>query len=96
MDNWVICYVLRDGIFEWTEFGRNLVITEEVDKVIPVEEHVARQAGKLVYDGKKLKLRDGETLLSKKELDDLQTEEDIANGLVDEAPSEPKLVEVEI
>lgn len=96
MNNWVICYVLRDGIFEWSEYGRNLVITEEVDKVIPVEEHVARQADKLVYDGSKLKLKDGETLLSKKELDDLQTEEDIANGLVDEAPSEPKLVEVEI
>lgn len=96
MNNWVICYVLRDGIFEWTEYGRNLVITEEVDKVIPVEEHVARQADKLVYDGKKLKLRDGETLLSKKELDDLQTDEDIANGLIDKTPSEPKLVEVEI
>ena len=96
MNNWVICYVLRDGIFEWSEYGRNLVITEEVDKVIPVEEHVARQADKLVYDGKKLKLRDGETLLSKKELDDLQTDEDIANGLIDKTPSEPKLVEVEI
>lgn len=96
MNNWAICFILRDGEYDWAEAGRNIVITEEYDKVIPVEENVARQVDKLVYDGKTLRLREGEILLSTKELDRQQFEEDKRNGLLDEHPSEPKLVEVDI
>lgn len=96
MDSWIICYVIRDGKYDWAASGKNLIITEEYDKVIPVEEKVARQVDKLEYDGTTLRLREGETLLEVEELDRIQHELDVENGLIDEEPIEPKLVEVEI
>ena len=95
MDSWIICYVIRDGKYEWAESGKNLILTEEYDKVIPVEEKVARQVDKLEYDGTTLRLREGETLLDVEELDRLQHELDVENGLIDEQHIVPKLVEVE-
>ena len=96
MDSWIICFVVRDGKYDWAASGKNLIITEEYDKVIPVEEKVARQVDKLEYDGTTLRLREGETLLEAEELDRIQHELDVENGLIDEEPIEPKLVEVEI
>ena len=96
MDNWIICYIIRDGKYEWTDSGKNLILTQEYDKVLPVEEKVARQVDKLEYDGNTLRLREGETLLEVEELDRLQHESDVENGLIDENPIESKLVEVEI
>ena len=96
MDSWIICYVIREGKYDWASSGKNLIITEEYDKVIPVEEKVARQVDKLEYDGTTLRLREGETLLEVEELDRMQYELDVENGLIDEEPIEPKLVEVEI
>ena len=94
MDNWSICFVLIDGEYKWIEAGKNIVIANQYDKVIPVREHVARQVDKLFFDGEKLKLRNGETLLSKEQLDKQQYENDLANGLVaHEQTSE--IVEVE-
>lgn len=82
MDNWAICYVLVNGEYQWADAGKNIVINGQYDKVIPVREHVARQVDKLFFDGEKLKLRDGETLLSKDQLDKQEYENDLANGLV--------------
>jgi len=96
VDSWIICYVIREGKYDWASSGKNLIITEEYDKVIPVEEKVARQVDKLEYDGTTLRLREGETLLEVEELDRMQYELDVENGLIDEEPIEPKLVEVEI
>lgn len=96
MDSWIICYVIRDGKYEWAESGKNLILNEEYDKVLPVEEKVARQVDKLEYDGTTLRLREGETLLEVEELDRMQHELDVKNGLIEEHPIEPKLVEVEI
>lgn len=96
MNNWIICYVIRDGKYEWAESGKNLILTQEYDKVLPVEEKVARQVDKLEYDGTTLRLREGETLYEVEELDRMQYELDVENGLIDEQPIEPKLVEVEI
>lgn len=94
MDNWSICYVYYDGEYQWVEAGRNIVLNGQFDKVLPVREHVARQVDKLFFDGEKLKLKDGETLLSKTQLDQQQYESDLQNGLVvDESQSQ--IMEVE-
>lgn len=94
MDNWTICYVYKDGKYEWVESGKNIVINQQYDKVIPVREHVARQVDKLFFDGEKLKLREGETLLSKTQLDQQQYESDLQNGLIVEEP-QSEIMEVE-
>lgn len=94
MDNWAICYVLVNGDYQWADAGKNLVINGQYDKVLPVREHVARQVDKLFFDGEKLKLRDGETLLSKDQLDKQEYENDLANGLVIPEQSN-EIVEVE-
>lgn len=94
MDNWSICYVYKDGKYEWVESGKNIVINQQYDKVIPVRENVARQVDKLFFDGEKLKLKEGETLLSKTQLDQQQYESDLQNGLILEEPQE-NIMEVE-
>lgn len=94
MDNWSICFVLIDGEYEWIEAGKNIVIANQYDKVIPVREHVARQVDKLFFDGEKLKLKEGETLLSKTQLDQQQYESDLQNGLV-VGESQSEIMEVE-
>lgn len=94
MDNWTICYVYKDGKYEWVESGKNIVINQQYDKVIPVREHVARQVDKLFFDGEKLKLKDGETLLSKTQLDQQQYESDLQNGLIVDEP-QSQIMEVE-
>ena len=94
MDNWTICYVYKDGKYEWVESGKNIVINQQYDKVIPVREHVARQVDKLFFDGEKLKLREGETLLSKTQLDQQQYESDLQNGLIVGEP-QSEIMEVE-
>ena len=94
MDNWAICYVLVDGEYQWADAGKNLIITNQYDKVIPVRENVARQVNKLYFDGEKLKLKDGETLLSKTQLDQQQYESDSQNGLILDEP-QSQIMEVE-
>ena len=94
MENWVICYVLKDGQYMWADAGKNIVVTNQYDKVLPVREHVARQVDKLFFDGEKLKLKEGETLLSKTQLDQAQYESDLQNGLVVDEP-QSQIMEVE-
>lgn len=94
MDNWSICFLYYDGGYQWVEAGKNIVIANQYDKVIPVREHVARQVDKLFFDGEKLKLKEGETLLSKTQLDQQQYESDLQNGLIVEKP-QSEIMEVE-
>ena len=94
MDNWSICFLYYDGDYQWVEAGKNIVIANQYDKVIPVREHVARQVDKLFFDGEKLKLKEGETLLSKTQLDQQQYESDLQNGLVVGEP-QSEIMEVE-
>ena len=42
--NGLIAYKLNDGQYELVANGVGLVLNIEVDKVLPVREHVARQA----------------------------------------------------
>lgn len=92
---WLIFFKLIDGKYEYVSAGYNLVPTEIVDKVLPVQEHVARQARKLEYDGEKLTLKDGETLLTLEELDEEQRNLDIQNGGDVLVMPEPEIVEVQ-
>lgn len=92
---WLIFFKLIDGAYEYVSAGYNLVPTEVVDKVLPVQEHVARQARKLEYDGEQLRLKDGETLLTLEELDEEQRNLDIRNGADALAVPEPEVVEVQ-
>lgn len=93
---WLIFFKLIDGKYEYVSAGYNLVPTEIVDKVLPVEEHVARQARKLEYDGENLKLQEGETLLTLEELNEEQLLLDVQNGAEILKTTEPELVEVQI
>ena len=65
---WSIVYKMVDGKYELFKYSSNLVIMEEVDKVLPVDEHVARQANKLEYDGQTLGVKAGKRLMSLEEL----------------------------
>lgn len=94
MESWAICYVLKDGEYLWADAGKNIVVTNQYDKVVPVKENVARQANKLIFDGEKLKLKEGETLLSKTQLDQQQYESDLQNGLILDEP-QSQIMEVE-
>ena len=100
MDNWAIAFVIRNGKYDWVDAGKNMVMSQEYDKVIPVREEVARQVEKLEYDGKTLKLREGEKLLTLEDLNQQQYDSDVINGLiVNEEQSENnqnKIVEVEL
>ena len=100
MDNWAIAFVIRNGKYDWVDAGKDMVMTQEYDKVIPVREEVARQVEKLEYNGKTLKLKEGETLLSLEELNQQQYDSDLLNGLIvneEQAENEQnKIVEVEL
>ena len=56
-------YVIEDA-------GFNIIPQKEYDKILPTTERVAKQIEKVYYDGEKLKLKEGETLLSLEELND--------------------------
>lgn len=92
--NGLIAYKLNDGQYELVANGVGLVLNIEVDKVLPVREHVARQAYKLVYDGKLLTLKDGERILSLEELnaEDIYRDELLDNSYDDE---QGEIVEVQ-
>ncbi|MDS3887025.1 hypothetical protein RJB80_04970 [Staphylococcus hominis] len=70
--NWLLFFKYIDGKYHIVQAGSNIVPTEEFDKVLPTTEKIARQSDKVYFDGEKLKLRDGETLLSVEELNELK------------------------
>lgn len=70
--NWLLFFKYIDGKYHIIQAGSNIVPTEEFDKVLPTTERIARQSDKVYFDGEKLKLKDGETLLSVEELNELK------------------------
>lgn len=70
--NWLLFLKYIDGKYHIVQAGSNIVPTEEFDKVLPTTERIARQSDKVYFDGDKLKLKDGETLLSVEELNELK------------------------
>ncbi|MHB7934174.1 hypothetical protein ACYCJ4_00940 [Staphylococcus haemolyticus] len=84
---WMLFLKLIDGEYEIVQAGYNLVPTKEYDKTLPTTEKIARQSDKVYFDGEKLKLKEGETLLSVEELnakrvDPLTIEEEKAQPVI--------------
>lgn len=69
---WQLFLIYKNGKYEIIQAGSNMVPVEPFDKVIPTTEKIARQSDKVYFDGEKLKLKDGEKLLSVEELNKLK------------------------
>ena len=67
---WIILMSLINGEYVIEDAGFNIIPQKEYDKILPTTERVAKQIEKIYYDGEKLKLKEGETLLSLEELND--------------------------
>lgn len=67
---WIILISLMNDNYVIEDAGFNIVPQKEYDKILPTTERVAKQTEKVYFDGERLKLKEGETLLSLKELDD--------------------------
>lgn len=70
--NWLLFLKYIDDKYHIVQAGSDIVPTEDFDKVLPTTERIARQSDKVYFDGEKLKLKDEETLLSVKELNELK------------------------
>ena len=55
--------------------GVNMVVDFEYDKLIEVDTNIAKQIEKFYFNGKELILKDGETLLTERELRELYERE---------------------
>lgn len=69
----VISYKLIEGEYVLAEYGVGVDVYENVDVILPVEEHIAIQADKFHFDGERLQLKSGEVLHS---LEFLRAEEE--------------------
>lgn len=69
--NWLLFLKLIDGKYEIAQAGGNIVPTEAFDKVLPTTERIARQHEKVYFDGEKLKLKEGQELLTVEELNNI-------------------------
>jgi len=67
---WIILMSLINDKYVIEDAGFNIIPQKEYDKILPTTERVAKQIEKIYYDGEKLKLKEGETLLSLEELND--------------------------
>lgn len=67
---WIILMSLINDKYVIEDAGFNIIPQKEYDKILPTTERVAKQIEKVYYDGEKLKLKEGETLLSLEELND--------------------------
>lgn len=70
--NWLLFLKYIGDKYHIVQAGSDIVPTEDFDKVLPTTERIARQSDKVYFDGEKLKLKDGETLLSVEELNELK------------------------
>lgn len=70
--NWLLFLKYIDDKYHIVQAGSDIVPTEDFDKVLPTTERIARQSDKVYFDGEKLKLKDGEKLLSVEELNELK------------------------
>lgn len=77
--NWLLFLKLINNQYEVMQGGSNMVPTEEFDKVLPTTERIARQYDKIYFDGEKLNVKDGETLLTVDELNYIRDENDEIN-----------------
>lgn len=85
--NWLLFLKYIDDKYHIVQAGSDIVPTEDFDKVLPTTERIARQSDKVYFDGEKLKLKEGETLLSVEELnakrdDPLTIEEEKAQPVI--------------
>lgn len=69
---WQLFLIYKNGKYEIVQAGSNMVPVEPFDKVLPTTEKIARQSEKVYFDGEKLKLKEGEALLSIEELNEKQ------------------------
>lgn len=67
---WIILLSLINDEYVIEDAGFNIIPQKEYDKILPTTERVAKQIEKIYYDGEKLKLKEGEMLLSVEELND--------------------------
>jgi len=77
MNNWMIMYKIIDGKYEPYQYGSNIVPSSNVDKVIQVTEEIAMQAYKFDFDGKTLKRKEGEYVMTLEELKEFERQEEI-------------------
>lgn len=87
---WVLFLKLINGEYEIVQAGYNLVPTQEYDKTLPTTEKIVRQFEKVYFDGEKLRLKEGETLLSIEELNAQNNQ-----TLEDDIPTEPIIYDIE-
>lgn len=73
--NWLLLLKLIDNKYIIVQGGSNIVPTQEYDKVLPTNERIARQIDKVYFDGKNLKIKEGEKLLTVDELNNLNNTE---------------------
>ena len=74
--NWLLLLKLIDNKYVIVQGGSNIVPTQEYDKVLPTTERIARQIDKVDFDGKNLKVKEGEILLTVDELNNLNNIEE--------------------
>lgn len=79
----VISYKLIEGEYVLAAYGVGVVIQENMDAILPVEEHIAIQADKFHFDGENLRLKSGEVLHSLEFLRSEEEAHDINNGTLD-------------
>lgn len=97
MDSWMIMYKLENGVYEPFQYGKNLVPTDNIDKVIQVPEEIAMQANKFNFDGKKLTRKEGERVLTLEELREKYRQEEIVlNGGEQSQPESNQTTEIVI
>lgn len=86
--NWLLFLKIIDGKYEIMQSGSNIVPTEEYDKVLPTTERIARQSDKVYFDGNKLLIKEGESLMSVEDLNELEY------GSLDNDSTVPRIFDV--
>ena len=71
--NWLLFLKLENNEYKITQAGADIVPTQEYDKVLPTTERIVRQSDKVFFDGEKLKVKEGMSLLSVDELNALDS-----------------------
>lgn len=90
--NWLLFLKFINNEYVIVQAGSNIVPTEPFDKVLPTTEKIARQSEKIYFDGEKLKLKEGETLLSVEELNAKR----IDPLSIEDVKSQPIIYDVEV
>src|SRR5699024_2332455 len=95
MDSWMIMYKIDNGVYEPFQYGKNLVPTDNIDKVIQVPEEIAVQATKFDFDGTKLTRKEGKHVLTLDELHEKYRQEEITlNGGEVPQPESNQITEI--